>query len=200
MVLTPINEPKTNYPSLVWRRSPWRIIGITLLLVVALAYLLPLFWMVSSSLKPEHEVLAIPPRWLPSTPRWANYSEALRYVPFGRYALNTLLIAGVTIAGHLHSCTIVAYGFARLRAPGRDALFLVLLATMMLPYPVTMVPLYILFKNLGWIGGFLPLLVPSFFGNPFYIFRNYSALVCTDTTTGSSRCLILYNRCYLVVL
>ena len=90
--------------------------------------------------------------------------------PFGRYAVNTLAISALTIVGHLLSCTLIAYAFARLRAPGRDALFLVVLATMMLPYPVTMVPLYIVFSRLGWVNTFLPLTVPAFFGSPFYIF------------------------------
>ena len=136
----------------------------------ALLFLLPLFWMISSSLKPDYQVLEYPPRWLPDPVRWANYAEALTYVPFGQYALNTLLIASLTILGHLLSCTLVAYAFARLHAPGKDVLFLLLLATMMLPYPVTMIPIYIGFEWLGWVNTFLPLIVPAFFGSPFYIF------------------------------
>jgi ABC-type glycerol-3-phosphate transport system permease component len=136
----------------------------------AMLFLLPLFWMISSSLKPDYQVLQYPPRWLPDPPRWANYAEALTYVPFGRYTLNTLLIASMTIFGHLLSCTLVAYAFARLRAPGKDTLFLILLATMMLPYPVTMIPIYIGFEAVGWVNSFLPLIVPAFFGSPFYIF------------------------------
>jgi multiple sugar transport system permease protein len=126
--------------------------------------------MVSSSLKPEYQVLQYPPRWLPDPIRWANYAEALTYVPFGRYTLNTLFIASMTIFGHLLSCTVVAYAFARLRAPGKEFLFLVLLATLMLPYPVTMIPIYIGFETVGWVNSFLPLIVPTFFGSAFYIF------------------------------
>lgn len=137
---------------------------------VAIVFLVPLAWMLSSSLKPDYQIFEIPPRLLPSPPRWANYPEALQFVPFGRYAANTLAISALTIVGHLLSCTLIAYAFARLRAPGRDALFLVVLATMMLPYPVTMVPLYIVFSRLGWVNTFLPLTVPAFFGSPFYIF------------------------------
>lgn len=138
--------------------------------VVAVLFLLPLFWMISSSLKPNYQVLEVPPRWLPSPVQWSNYPEALTYVPFGRYALNTLFITLATILGHLLSCTLVAYAFARLRAPGKNVLFLILLATMMLPYPVTMVPIYVGFNELGWVNSFLPLIVPSFLGAPFYIF------------------------------
>ena len=166
-----MRESETN---LGWGRGPRRTadrLAIYLLLcLVAAIFLLPLFWMVSSSLKPEWQVLANPTVWIPNPPRWANYREALTYLPFGRYALNTLIISLGAIVGHLLSCTIVAYGFARLRAPGKGFFFGLLLATLMLPYPVTMVPLFALFNRLGWIDTFLPLIVPAFFGNAFYIF------------------------------
>jgi len=159
-----------------------RALALALLFVVAALFLIPLLWMISSSLKPDYEIFAVPPQLIPNPPRWANYSEALTFLPFGRYTLNTLVISAVTIVGHLLSCTVVAYAFARLRAPGRDALFLVVLATMMLPYPVTMVPLYILFRALGWINTFLPLTVPAFFGSPLYIFllRQFFLTLPTD--------------------
>ena len=137
---------------------------------VAVLFLIPLLWMVSSSLKSNYQIFEIPPRWIPNPPRWENYAEALTILPFGRYMLNSAVITGVTIIGHLLSCTLIAYAFARLRAPGRDTLFVVMLATMMLPYPVTMVPLYVLFKQLGWINTILPLTAPAFLGSPFYIF------------------------------
>jgi ABC-type glycerol-3-phosphate transport system permease component len=140
------------------------------LYLAAAVFLLPLFWMISSSLKPEWQVLANPPVWLPNPPRWENYREALTYLPFGRYALNTLFITFWAIVGHVLSCTLVAYAFARLRAPGKGFMFLLVLSTLMLPYPVTMVPLFALFNRLGWINTFLPLIVPAFFGNAFYIF------------------------------
>lgn len=141
-----------------------------LLILLAVLFLTPLAWMISSSLKPDYQIFEVPMRLIPDPPRWENYPEALNYVPFDRYALNSLTIAGLTIIGHLLSCTLIAYAFARLRAPGREALFVVVLATMMLPYPVTMVPLYMLFNALGWVNTFLPLVVPAFFGSPFYIF------------------------------
>jgi ABC-type glycerol-3-phosphate transport system permease component len=153
------------------RRHRLRLAASYLLaLAVAAFFLLPLFWMISSSLKPNYQVLEFPPRWLPNPIQWSNYREALTYVPFGRYALNTLLISLLVILGHVLSCTLVAYAFARLRAPGKGPLFLVLLATMMLPYPVTMIPLYVGFNALDWVNTYLPLVVPAFFGSPFYIF------------------------------
>lgn len=138
--------------------------------VVALLFLIPFLWMISSSLKPNYQIFEVPPRWIPDPPRWENYREALTMLPFDRYIANTAIITVLTIVGHLLSCTLIAYAFARLRAPGRDFLFLVVLATMMLPYPVTMVPLYVLFKQLGWINTFLPLTAPAFLGSAFYIF------------------------------
>lgn len=141
-----------------------------LLILLGILFVAPVFWMISSSLKPDYEIFAFPIKWWPSEPRWQNYSEALSQLPFGRFAINTLIIAISTIIGHLISCSIVAYGFARFKAPGSGFFFLVLLSTLMLPYPVIMVPLYIIFSRLGWVNSFLPLIVPAFFGNAFYIF------------------------------
>ena len=153
------------------RRTAWRGWLMTALVWgVALLFLIPFLWMISSSLKPNYQIFEVPPRWIPNPPRWENYSEALTILPFGRYVVNTALITLLTIIGHLLSCTIIAYAFARLRAPCRDAIFVVMLATMMLPYPVTMVPLYVLFQRLGWINTIYPLVVPAFLGSPFYIF------------------------------
>ena len=147
-----------------------RLIPTILVWGVALVFLTPLLWMIASSLKPNYQIFEVPPRWIPDPPRWENYTEALTTLPFNTYIVNTAIISGLTIVGHLLSCTIIAYAFARLRAPGRDFLFVVVLATMMLPYPVTMVPLYVLFSRLQWVNTFLPLTVPAFFGSAFYIF------------------------------
>lgn len=152
------------------RREAGRWLITALLWGVAVLFLIPFLWMISSSLKPNYQIFAVPPRWLPDPPQWSNYTAALTALPFGRYMLNTAIITALTIVGHVLSCTLIAYAFARLRAPGRDTLFLIVLATMMLPYPVTMVPLYVIFKNLGWINTFLPLTAPAFFGSAFYIF------------------------------
>ena len=149
---------------------PRRVISTAILVFFATLFLIPLLWMLSSSLKPSYAMLNVPPTLFPNPVKWSNYPEALSIVPFGRFMGNSLLISVVTVIGHLFSCTLVAYGFARLRAPGKNVLFLVVLATMMLPYPVTMVPTFMLFHALGWIDTFLPLTVPAFFGSPFYIF------------------------------
>jgi len=147
-----------------------RVVIWALLLAGAVVFLLPIFWALSSSFKPDYQVLDVPPRWLPNPIRWQNYPEALTYIPFGRYTLNTLAIAILAITGNIVSCTLVAYGFARLRAPGKNVLFVIMLATMMLVDPVRIIPLYIEFNALDWIDTIKPLVVPAFFGSPFYIF------------------------------
>jgi multiple sugar transport system permease protein len=141
-----------------------------LLAAVGVLFAAPVFWMVSSALKPDYEILATPPTLWPAAPRWQNFTEALTALPFGRFAVNTLIIALSSIVGHLLSCSVVAYGFARLRAPGKGFFFVLLLSTLMLPYPVTMVPLFIIFSKLGLVNNFAPLILPTFFGNAFYIF------------------------------
>jgi len=141
-----------------------------MLIMGSLMFILPLFWALSSSFKSDYQVMQFPPQWIPSPLRWQNYPEALTYIPFGRFALNTLFIAAAAIFGNLLSCTIIAYGFARLRAPGKNFFFILMLSTMMLVEPVRIIPLYIIFNKLGWIDSFLPLIVPAFFGSPFYIF------------------------------
>jgi ABC-type glycerol-3-phosphate transport system permease component len=153
-----------------WRRNIWNLIFYLMLILGSLMFILPLFWALSSSFKSDYQVMQYPPQWIPSPLRWQNYPEALTYVPFGRFALNTLFIAALAILGNLLSCTIIAYGFARLRAPGKNFFFILMLSTMMLVEPVRIIPLYIEFNKLGWIDSYLPLIVPAFFGSPFYIF------------------------------
>jgi len=165
-----MNQGASYEPSILQLKGRRKWIRYGLLILTAILFLAPVFWMVSSSLKPEYEIFANPPVWWPSPARWANYTEALTTLPFGRFAVNTLIIAIGTVIGHVLSCSIVAYGFARLEAPGKGFLFIVLLSTLMLPYPVTMVPLYIIFSRIGWVNNFLPLIVPAFLGNAFYIF------------------------------
>jgi multiple sugar transport system permease protein len=147
-----------------------RIITYGLLIGGGVVIMIPFFWMISTSLKKQWDVYQFPPVWIPRPPEWQNYSQALTVYPFQTYLLNTLTIVLFTVTGTLLSCSLAAYGFARLRAPGRDVIFIVLLGTMMLPYTVTMIPVFMLFNRLHWVDTFKPLIVPSFFGNAFYIF------------------------------
>lgn len=150
----------------VLRRGPLQLIAVLL----SLFFLLPFLWLVSGSLKTNPQIFAMPPIWIPHPLQWKNYPQAFVHISFLLYVRNTLVIGLTALVGSLVSNTLVAYGFARIRWPGRDVIFLVVLATLMLPYAATMVPLFIVFKRIGWIGTYLPLIVPSFFGNAFFIF------------------------------
>ena len=132
--------------------------------------LMPLIWTLSTSLKPVSQIFLFPPQWIPNPIRWQNYVEAVTAIPFARYLFNTALITGLVIVGKVFSVTLVAFAFARLQWWGRDALFLIMLATLMLPTHITLIPQFVMFKQLGWINTFLPLIVPDFFGGPFLTF------------------------------
>jgi multiple sugar transport system permease protein len=145
------------------------------LLLFCLLALLPLAWMVSTSLKPETQIFAKTgtltlASLLPHPVQWHNYPVALRAVPFALYLDNTLLLCLFTVVGGVLSSSVVAYGFGRLEFRGKNALFLLMIATIALPAQVTMVPIFALFRWLHWYGTYLPLIVPSFCGVPFYIF------------------------------
>jgi len=141
------------------------------LMILGGLFLIPLLWMLSVSLQDAQSVFAQPFRWIPGgRPRWENYAAALSAVPFGRYLFNTSVITASVLGLTLLSCTLVAYGFSRLRFRGRDFLFALCISTMMLPGQVTMIPLYMAYARLGWVDTYLPLIVPSLFGSPFYIF------------------------------
>ena len=142
-----------------------------LLLIGAFGVMMPFFWMISTSLKRPGTEFTFPIEWIPVPPRFGNYWTAWSILPFNQWLFNTVRITGLSILGHIISCAIVGFGFARIRFPGRDAIFLLVLATMMLPFPSIIVPLFILFKELGWINTILPLVVPTFFAtSAFYIF------------------------------
>lgn len=159
-----------------------RLIGYLVLLVGAFVLLVPFFWMVSTAVKPEVQVFLYPPKWIPEPILWSNfvdvvtrrpqYSTLTQYVGmnFGRNLGNTSLVVILNIIGSLFSCSLAAFGFARLRARAKNVLFIAVLSTMMLPWQVLLIPQFILFKTLHWTNSFLPLTVPAFFGNAFYIF------------------------------
>ena len=152
------------------RRLVASVLRHTVLIACSLLFVLPFIWMVATSLKTNQQVVTIPPEWIPNPFNWRNYPDALEAVPFVRYAGNTVFICVVTIVGSVLSNATVAYGFACLQWKGRDALFIVVLASLMLPFQVTLIPLFILFARLGWTNSFLPLTVPSFFANAFFVF------------------------------
>ena len=175
----------TQHVTRLARRQRMQRLGLIALQIimtlVLISFLAPTLWMVSSSLKARTEVFANPIVWIPAVPQWRNYADAMQLLPFGRFALNTFVICGLTVVGTVISSSMVAYSFARLRWPGRDFFFTLLLGTMMLPEVITLIPMFIEFSTLGWtkpgnvLGilplNFLPLVVPYWLGlAPLYVF------------------------------
>jgi ABC-type glycerol-3-phosphate transport system permease component len=144
------------------------------LTVLLISFLTPALWMASSSLKASTEVFAHPIVWIPETPQWHNYARLFEILPFDTFAWNTLLVVFFAVSGTLFSSVMVGYSFARLRWPGRDFFFAILIGTLMLPEVITLVPRFIIFRWFNWIDTLLPLIVPFWFGatpgTPLYIF------------------------------
>ncbi|WP_339299964.1 carbohydrate ABC transporter permease [Paenibacillus sp. FSL R5-0623] len=147
-----------------------RALAYVCLTVASAFFMIPFIWLLSTSLKPLTQIFTFPPEWIPRPILWSNYSRAVEYIPFWTYLKNTAIITIVSTLGVIISCPLVAYSFAKLEYRGRGILFFVTLAVMMIPGQVTMIPLFLLFTKLGWVGTPLPLIVPQFFGVPIYIF------------------------------
>ncbi len=166
----------------IFKRLRGVSVHLALFLIAAIS-ILPLVYMVSTSLKERGQEFAYPIEWIPDPPVWGNYKTAIDTVPTVTFFTNTMLVTVLTLVGGLLTSSLAAYGFARMRFPGRDFLFMLCLSGMMLPFMVTMIPQFVLFRELGWINTLLPLIVPSFFGGtPFYIFllRQFFKGIPTD--------------------
>lgn len=146
------------------------------LIALSVMALVPVLWMISSSLKAPTEIFVTPMQWIPSTPRWENYPVAFERAPLWLYFTNTMIVCIVAVIGTVISSALVAFSFARMRWPGRDIVFGMLLVTMMLPIIILIVPRFLVFSYyfrwpFRWIGTFLPLIVPTFFAvNGLYVF------------------------------
>jgi multiple sugar transport system permease protein len=140
------------------------------LIGLGLTFLLPFYWLVTTALKPDKQIFAVPPVLWPSHPQWQNFAQGVQDIPFLTYTLNTLKICVLTVGGTILSSSLVAYSLAKIRWKGRNLLFYSLIAVMILPGQVTMVPTFMINKWLGWVGTILPLVVPPFFGGAFSIF------------------------------
>jgi multiple sugar transport system permease protein len=160
-------QPRTDRTTKSWLTSGewwWRALIWFILIGGATIMSLPFVWLVISSFKPQEKIFLFPPEWIPRPFLWQNYVEALVYKPFGLYIYNTLKIIALNLVAILLSASFCGYGFARIRFPGRDFWFGLVLATMMVPYFVLMVPQFIIFTRLGWIDTIWPLTFPFFFG------------------------------------
>ena len=172
--------------------------GYTILILFAIVFLIPFYWMFATALKGNDQLFQIPPAWVPNPAVWGNFAQVFREVPFDKFLINSTVLVFWNVIGQVLSCTLVAYGFARLRFPGRNILFFILLATLMIPRQVTLVPQFILFAKLGWVNTYLPLILPAFGGSPFLIFlmRQYMMTIPLDldaaaTIDGANRLQIL---------
>ncbi|MCL2057445.1 MAG: carbohydrate ABC transporter permease [Oscillospiraceae bacterium] len=146
----------------------------------ALVFMFPLYWLISTSLKHEKQIFVLPPQLIPNPVIIDNYTRMWRHFPFLKFLSNTGFVTAMGVVGVLVSAPMVAYAFARLRWPGRNLWFMVMMATMMIPSQVTMIPLYIIFKEINWIDTFLPLWVPAWFGGgAFSIFLVRQFLMTT---------------------
>lgn len=168
---------KTNEPARVAKKKLTafdiliQVLKYSVILVLSASFILPLYWMAMSALKTPEQVFTIPPIWFPVPARWVNYIEAWQVDEFTLYLFNTVFRYCIPVViGTVVSNTLVAYSFGRLKWPGRDVLFAICLMTMMIPGQVTMVPVFIIFKHLGWVNSYKPLVVPSFFAGAYNIF------------------------------
>lgn len=155
-----------------WQKPVSTLMSHLVLIAVSILFVFPFYWMVITSLKENTQVFTYPVEWWPDPIRWENYPNAINYrnFPFFLYLGNSTYFAMTVMMGTVISCAAVGYGFARLRFPGRNFLFILTVATLMIPGIVTFIPTFILFKNLGMMGTYAPLIVPAFFGNAFFIF------------------------------
>ena len=158
------------------REALFRLVIYIILIIGAIIMIAPFVFMISSSLKVETQVFQFPIKWIPDPVRWMNYVDALTNKPFHIYFKNTMIIVILNQIAILGTASFCAYGFARIKFPGRDFWFGVALATLMLPYVVTMVPQFIMFSRFGWMDSYLPLTVPYFFGGGafnIFLFRQF---------------------------
>lgn len=153
-----------------FRHSSGRLALYLATILLSIMFMFPFIWTVSSSLKGPYEIIAYPPSLLPTVYRWENYATTWTSIQFATYFKNSLIVVILTLLGETATGSLVAYGFARFRFPGRDAIFALCLSTLILPPEVTIIPLFITFKQIGWLDSLKPLIVPSFFGSAFSIF------------------------------
>lgn len=145
-------------------------ISYLILITIGVTMLIPFLWMLSTSLKNLATAQVYPPRWIPDPPLWSNYHDVMTKVPFGLFIYNSFKITVLGVIGQVLTCSTAAYALARLHFWGRNALFLILLATLMIPYQVVMIPQFLIFKSLGWVNTHLALIVPFWLGGAFGTF------------------------------
>jgi multiple sugar transport system permease protein len=190
--LTPLSTQRSSFQSYLEKSSNngsiARLIILVILLIGAVVMFLPFAFLISSSLKEEIQVFQFPIQWIPNPVRWMNYVDALTQKPFIQYFTNTMIIVIFNQIAILLTASLCGYGFARIEFPGRNFWFGIALATMMLPYYVTMVPQFILFSKLGWMDSYRPLIIPFFFGGGafnVFLFRQFFRTLPEDLSDAA---------------
>ncbi len=199
-----VNQSAVQTPAKRERRLPLHFTrnarSYVVLLILGVLFMTPFYWMIATALKTETQLFQIPPVWIPNPLAWENFTQVFKEVPFSRFIFNSAFLVTINVIGQVLATTMVAYGFSRFRFPGRDILFVILLATLMIPKTVVLVPQFILFAQLGWVNTYLPLILPAFGGSPFLIFmvRQYMMSIPLDLDEaamidGASRWQILWR-------
>ncbi len=185
-------QETAGLPFLGMRRKVWRSLAkgfvmYAVILAMAAVTLIPFLWMLSTSLKTREQLYAFPPEWIPDPLTFDSYRILFDPLPFGTFFLNSLQVAVLATFGSLLACSLAAYAFARLRFPGRDVIFALLLTTMMIPAQVLLLPLFILYKNIGWLDTLYPLWVPAFFGSAFgtFLLRQFFLSLPSELTDAA---------------
>jgi multiple sugar transport system permease protein len=176
---TSVQFVRINRP---WRKRLQSVAWHVILALGALTMIVPFVWMISSSLKAEGDIFIYPPQWIPVPVHWENYSDLLNNMPFALFTFNSFKVSSLAAIGQLLSCSLAAYAFARLKFPGREIVFFILLAALMIPGEVTLIPVYLIMRYLGWLNTHLPLTVPYFFGGSFgtFLLRQFFLTIPTE--------------------
>ncbi len=164
------------------RKMREKLLAYLVLVVITILLIVPFYWMLATALRSSDQVLKLPPSWIPNPITFENFPKVFQEVPFALFIKNSFVLVFWNILGQVFATTTVAYGFTRFRFPGRNTLFLVLLATLMIPNTITLVPQFILFAKLGLTNSYLPLILPAFAGSPYLIFlmRQYMLTIPLD--------------------
>ncbi len=159
-----------------------KLFAYLVLIVITILLIVPFYWMIATALRSSDQILKLPPSWIPNPITFENFPKVFQEVPFALFIKNSFVLVFWNILGQIFATTLVAYGFTRFRFPGRNTLFLVLLATLMIPNTITLVPQFILFARLGLTNSYLPLILPAFAGSPYLIFlmRQYMLTIPLD--------------------
>ena len=192
-----------------WRsRRTRRVVNAVIVYLVltcgAVVFLIPFFWQLTSALKTNAQIFVYPIEWVPKPWVFDNFPQVWRVLPFGLFFRNTVFVTACVITARLLVNTVVAYGFARKEFWGRNVLFMILLGTMMIPYQVTMIPLFIIFRSLKWINTFAPLTVPEFFAHDafsIFLMRQFFLTIPNELEESAvldgARSFLVFRRIYL---